>query len=513
MDSAETNDIFVSYARADNGVALGASSRVGWVSALAANLNEGPNALKKRIFIDHQLRPGDEFNDALLDKVARSRLLILLLSQNYVDSKWCGKELEHFVRNHGGNREKPTDVLVVEVFPFERLKAVPPIIQAVRKGVVHAKFWYQPFSAASPVLAGYPSPKDCDEEGTRHYWRILNDLRQLIDDRIRGAHAAARAKSAATEPDTRTNHARPETAAVSGRREATVAPLGTVVLADTTDDLELQHGAVRLALEAEGIAVLPEGDYVGLTPQEFDAAITADLERSDVFVQLLSATAGRTFRGFALPLPQLQFQRARDARQASMPIMQWCERLPATDEIVDPAHAALFQTESLRVTNRAAFQHEVIERLRAERARREGAAATLGPTVAKPRRPLVFVDDLASVPALTDRLSAIIREHNFDQRGLPPNTPLGNNGVDVKELLRPCRAGITIYADPSKRLTVYNRLLHFLNQLAENSLALERWGVYLENGTVASEFRIVSDDVVAIDEQCLGDFLRGLSSP
>ena len=31
-------------------------------------------------------------------------------------------------------------------------------------------------------------------------------------------------------------------------------------------------------------------------------------------------------------------------------------------------------------------------------------------------------------------------------RGLPPSAPLGNDGIDVKELLRPCRAGITIYA-------------------------------------------------------------------
>jgi hypothetical protein len=512
MDPSETHDIFVSYAHADNGLALGASSSVGWVTALAANLNEGPSALLKNIFIDHQLRSGDEFNDELLDKVRRSRLLVLLLSQNYVDSQWCGKELEHFVRSHGGSAEKPRDVLVVEIWPFEDLTGVPPIIQALRKGTIHAKFWYKPVNAASPLLAGYPSPKDCDEEGTRYYWRILNELRVPIDARIRAARTVTVMKSATTTPDIAAGDTRPESATTNGKAGVSVAPLGTVVLADATDDLELQHGAIRAALAAEGITVLPEGDYVGLTPQEFDATISADLERSDLFVQLLSATAGRKFRGFAAPLPQLQFQRARDARRANMPIMQWCESLPAADEIADPGHAALFQTESLRVTNRAAFQREVIERLHAERTRRERAAATpTPPALARVRKPLVFVDDLASVPALTGRLSAIIRGQNFDQRGLPPNAPLGNDGVDVTELLRPCRAGITIFADPSKRFAVYNRLLYFLNQLAESGLPLERWGVYLENGTVASEFRIESDDVVAVNEQGLADFLRGLS--
>lgn len=518
MNPSEAHDIFVSYAHADNGLALGASSSVGWVTALAANLNEGPGALAKNIYIDHQLRPGDEFNDELLDKVERSRLLVVLLSQNYVDSQWCGKELEHFVRSHGGSAEKPSDVLVVEIWPFEDLTAVPPIIQALRKGTIHAKFWYKPVNAAAPVLAGYPSPKDCDEEGSRHYWRILNELRVPIDTRIRAARMATAVKSTASEPGSgtggtsQTSDSRLESATTGGKPQARIAPLGTIVLADATDDLELQHGAISAALAAEGIIVLPEADYVGLTPQEFDAAISADLERSDLFVQLLSATAGRKFRGFAAPLPQLQFQRAREARQASMPIMQWCESLPAADGISDPGHAALFQTESLRVTNRAAFQREVIERLQAERTRRERAAALpTAPAIARVRKPLIFVDDLASLPDLTGRLSAIIRGQNFDQRGLPPNAPLGNNGVDVRELLRPCRAGITIFADPNKRFAVYNRLLYFLNQLAESGLPLERWGVYLENGTVASEFRIESDDVVAVNEQGLADFLRGLS--
>ncbi len=76
--------------------------------------------------------------------------------------------------------------------------------------------------------------------------------------------------------------------------------------------------------------------------------------------------------------------------------------------------------------------------------------------------------------------------------------------------MRPCRAGITIYADRSKYATAYNRLVYFLNQVAENSLEVERWGVYLEQGTVASEFGIESDDVVAVDEHGLGEFLRGL---
>lgn len=500
MPADEPLDVFVSYAHADNGVALGTSSPVGWVTALAANLNEGPNVFRKRIFIDHALKPGDEFDSDLLAKVGRSRLLVVLLSQNYVDSGWCGREIEHFVRTHASDPEKPADVFVVEIFPFESLTAVPPIIHALRKRLIHAKFWYQPANAASPVLSGYPSPKDSGQEVAAHYWSVLNELRMAIDSRLRALRTTALPASPATEA---------RSAAADGTRRATAAPLGTVLLADTTDDLELQRVAVRLALEPEGIVVLPDGDYVGFTPLEFDTALAADIARSGLFVQLLSPTAGRKGKGFAAPLPQLQFQRAQEAR---LPIMQWCERLPDKDQIGDPAHASLFDTEFLRVTHLAAFKAEIIERLRAERARRERVAATaqMLPTTARTHRKLVFVDDLASLPAVSGRLRTIIREQKFDVRGLPPSAPLGNDGIDVKELLRPCRAGITIYADRSKYATAYNRLVYFLNQVAENSLEVERWGVYLEQGTVASEFGIESDDVVAVDEHGLGEFLRGL---
>jgi hypothetical protein len=49
-----------------------------------------------------------------------------------------------------------------------------------------------------------------------------------------------------------------------------------------------------------------------------------------------------------------------------------------------------------------------------------------------------------------------------------------------------------------------------LNQLAEGELAMSRWGVYLQRGTVESEFGFISDEIVAVDEQGLAGFLRGL---
>lgn len=91
--SGHEYDVFVSYAHADNEKPLGSVAEYGWVTTLARNLNTGPNHYRKNLFIDHQLKPGDVFSDNLVTTVEHSTLLLLLLSQNYIDSAWCGKEL------------------------------------------------------------------------------------------------------------------------------------------------------------------------------------------------------------------------------------------------------------------------------------------------------------------------------------------------------------------------------------------------------------------------------------
>jgi hypothetical protein len=113
VGSGHQYDVFVSYAHADNEKPEGSSAKFGWVTTLAHNLNTGPNAYRKNLFIDHQLKPGDAFSDELLEKVADSTALLLLLSQNYIASEWCGKELDHFTRSRGGDPDKPVDVSAI----------------------------------------------------------------------------------------------------------------------------------------------------------------------------------------------------------------------------------------------------------------------------------------------------------------------------------------------------------------------------------------------------------------
>jgi hypothetical protein len=171
-------DVFVSYAHADNQRPEGSQAKYGWVTTLAHNLSVGPNVAKKRIFIDHQLKPGDPFNDDLRDKVAHSATLLILLSQNYIDSEWCGTELDHFIKTHTDDPTKPRNVFVIELALFESFENVRDSIKNLRKELIHAKFWDRPLDSPSPMLAGYPSPAESGM--AQHYWRSIMVLTSAI---------------------------------------------------------------------------------------------------------------------------------------------------------------------------------------------------------------------------------------------------------------------------------------------------------------------------------------------
>src|SRR5262249_54270958 len=73
--------------------------------------------------------------------------------------------------------------------------------------------------------------------------------------------------------------------------------IGTVLLAQVTEDLEDEREAVRRYLEDQNIGVLPKSPYpVG--DKEFEAAYLADLAQASMVIQLLSKATGRVPRGY-----------------------------------------------------------------------------------------------------------------------------------------------------------------------------------------------------------------------
>jgi hypothetical protein len=499
------HDVFVSYAWADNGVAYGGPHPSGWVTTLKENLNRGPTARKKDIFIDYQLGPGDRFSAELLRKVERSAVLLIVVSQNYVDSKWCGDELRHFIQHRAADAAQPDNVFMVELAPHETLVKRPAALDDVRKNLLTAKFWYKRPEDSVTRVAGFPSPAECKHDGGQ-YWLECETLRSLLDTRLTDLSASVHDTLASGVAGAAT----PET---SPKKSAPASGAKGVFVAAVTDDLEVRRNQMKFALEKAGIAVAPANDYVLCTQQEFDRRVAADLGASLLFVQLLSAAPGRKPQGSLERLPHLQFQRAASTQ---IPILQWCATLPDTQEIEDELHRELLAKPYLQVSNFERFKQEVLKKFEALRA----ADANLVPSPPTPGKKILFIDDAHGESELRNQVRATLKSQQCELRSLPAGTPLLRNGFAFDELLRPCRAAITLYSDRRDKPAVLTRLAFLLNQIADQNIALARWGVYfgpqVGAADVASELGIDSNEIVAIpgmqgfNEEALLGFVRSV---
>ena len=93
-NSANEYDVFISYARADNGD--------GWISTfvdeLLAEHRKFSGGRELTCFFDkHDIGSLDDWQHSLSDGLARSRLLVAFLSPNYFASAWCRKEWKTWI--------------------------------------------------------------------------------------------------------------------------------------------------------------------------------------------------------------------------------------------------------------------------------------------------------------------------------------------------------------------------------------------------------------------------------
>jgi hypothetical protein len=208
-----TFDVFVSYAHADDETPAGAER--GWVTTLVGELQKvlrrklgGTGA---RVWMDHMLAANQAVTGELLERVALSRTLLLVMSPGYRRSDWCQRELGNFVARASA-RGQSQNVFPIEIEPIPR-EEWPAALQCLTP----IPFWERQTDRLAPKLAGFPRPKP-DEDSL--YWTNVNELAHLIAEHLR-AHGDARP-------------ATPKTA---------------VVLAETTDEsLEIPHRELAAAL-------------------------------------------------------------------------------------------------------------------------------------------------------------------------------------------------------------------------------------------------------------------------
>jgi hypothetical protein len=334
------NDVFVSYAYADNEPGLGGYS---WVTRFVGHLE---TALRQRlgcgdklsIYIDTRDLSSNNELEELLEQARQSVVFLAILSPSYLQRSWTRKELDAFTGLPGYKQR----LFVMELLPaFEPLR-LPPSLETISR----TRFWKE-------VALESRSPISLDPELHRELYaqRLLN-----LADQMRSLLVGKKLVPGMSTPETAPSDSASQ---VVPRPSADDDTIGTVFLAQCTDDLELEREQVKSFLQQMGANVVPEGDY----PQggdSFRECIKVDLRRADLAVMLVGKSPGR------LPpdLPGGYLRSQFDvARHLSTPLMIWQHPEMDLDAIASPEHREILASNHVLVSGLESFKSEVIAAL------------------------------------------------------------------------------------------------------------------------------------------------------
>ena len=318
------NDVFVSYAHADNESLLSDP----WVSRFVALLE---TSLKQRLgcgkelklFFDRgNLKSNDEL-EYLLDEVRRSAVFLSICSPSYVRRKWTIRELSTFA-----DHASPDRLFSIEILPVPSDEYPPSLARKVKE-----RFWH-----SGTIENRTPITIDPLDDRLLYSQKLLT-----LADQIKDALLSLRS----TQPDSTPDKSRSQD------------PRGTVLLAQTTDDLELEREQVKGFLLQNGFSIAPSLDY----PQGGDAfkeAFTRDLEQADLFVQLVGATSGR--KPPDLPEGYLVAQ-YKLARLSGIDMHIWAHPEIDRSRITDSEHASILDSADTQLTGLERFKSGLLDYL------------------------------------------------------------------------------------------------------------------------------------------------------
>ena len=305
-------DVFVSYATVNNQPM--AEGKPGWVTSfrdvLKKNLDEGLGRRNAgEVWMDDKLRGNEPFDEQLRGKVSSSATLLVILSNGYLQSKWCRRELDIFVEAAGGERGASGRIFLVHYEPLS-----PTLWPTALRGLSTEKyrFFKQERDGATPIPLGYPIPNPEESDHASFY----NRLRDLVPDLTR-----------------RLNDVAPRGEALVAREDGAkllIAPTVSAVFLDevTGDKLFDQRQLLKSHLEQSDLRVLPTRFYGRSLTSEMDD----ELSGCTLYIQMLGRFGGgyeaiHHERAIAKGLPVLRW-RSRDLLVASSACASPARRAP-----------------------------------------------------------------------------------------------------------------------------------------------------------------------------------------
>jgi TIR domain len=414
-------DVFISYAHFDNEAD---TQDIRWVSRFQTDLKK---ALRQRlgmdpeIFFDTRDLQAHHEIDGLLAEVAASAVFVPILSPSYIKRTWTLKELEAFESMLASDRNR---IVTVELLPVKEYDIPPRFLRLKR-----TQFWWSDENEEDVPLK--LTPKSNPDKYDRRLQTLAHQMEELLriiyDERTGRTRPTAQAARSPEikPPDGRPGDAKPsdpksQTPSMTASLASDASPLAgkVVLLAQVTNDLYDERDQVLAYLKQYGADVLPEGEYLQ-GGAEFASAVKADLERADLFVQLLgpyrSNRPGDLKDDSGGPISYAQFQYAA-AKQRGTTVLQW--RRPDLD-VTPITHwdKPLLEGPEVLAMGLQEFIKEIKKTF--ERAIAAAAAAAAAGRKSSTNNDFLFINADSSDKDLADQLLKSF-EHNPDWMAAGP---------------------------------------------------------------------------------------------
>ena len=168
------------------------------------------------------------------------------------------------MRAIASQEQKNSRIFLVE---YDQVEKKPPEIEDLRGYV----FWECQGERDHPRTYGYPVLNPSDPSFTR-YTQNLNDLCHDLKKQLEQLKSLAENRQVKKT--------------LSDSRPA-------VFLAEVTDDLDEERNQIKRALDQEGVSVFPQYSLTLGSSEKFQQEVQKELEKCDLFVQLLSKLPGK----------------------------------------------------------------------------------------------------------------------------------------------------------------------------------------------------------------------------
>jgi hypothetical protein len=284
-----TCQVFISYARDDNRPPPDDEKAKGFVTYLYEQLQyefSQRGQPRPQLWMDKEIKRGEQFEPKLNQSLATSNLLIVILSRNWMDRPWCRKELEIFAEKWRGVPETEIRgrIIVVALHDIPREK-YPALLQ----GQDGYRFFLPD-----------QNRKEGMEEGFFARGRIVNpDYKAVVTELARDLWVRAEGDKA-DQPVVVVPNPSPTPPEV----------LRTVFLAKPASDMEQAYLRLVEELQGRSISVVPSPKERIPADKSAAAFVVGALAQAEFSIHLLGEKSGYTPEDTNLPIAELQIREA-----------------------------------------------------------------------------------------------------------------------------------------------------------------------------------------------------------